>query len=126
METTTKVLITVAGMGLAVFIFTAINYYQVKNIEKETFAKTVKAILIYQTKLLPVLILFSMVVAITFNLGKHTFGERVWVPALIYFAFEVLMAAALAYFFFKEVPSKGTLVGSILCTAGAIVAIAWK
>lgn len=126
MDENMKMFLTVAGMGLAVFTFTVINYYQVKTIENESFLKTVKGILIYQTKLLPVIIMFSMVVAICFNLGMHSFGERVWVPALIYFAFEVVAAGILAYFFFGEVPSKGTLVGSILCTAGGVVAIIWK
>ena len=121
MNTFIRFLITFLGMGLAVLTFTIINYYQVKHIDQD-----IKAIIIYQTKLLPLLIMFSMVVAISFNYGTRIFSNRIWVPALIYFAFEVVFAAICAYFFFKEVPSKGTLVGSIMCTVGAVVAIIWK
>ena len=126
MNTTGMVLITVLGMAFAVLTFTIINYYQVKHIENEDAGKSIKAILIYQTKLLPVIIAFSMVVAISFNFGKRAFADRVWVPALVYFAFEVIIAAICAYYFFREVPSKGTLVGSILCVAGAVLAMVWK
>ena len=126
MNTTGMILVTVIGMGLAVLTFTIINYYQVRHIEDEDAGKSIKAILIYQTKLLPVLIALSMVVAISFNFGKRAFADRVWVPALVYFAFEVIIAAICAYYFFREVPSKGTLVGSILCVAGAVLAMVWK
>lgn len=126
MENWLKMLITVFGMGLAVLTFTLINYYQVKHIHNDDVGKTVKAILIYQAKLMPLIISFSMVVAISFNIGMRAFANKVWVPALLYFAFEIVIAAICAYFFFREIPSKGTLVGSVLCTAGAVIAIVWK
>jgi len=121
MDSTLRMIIVFAGMGLAVLTFTTINYYQVKNIDQN-----IKSIIIYQAKLLPIIVCFSMVVAIAFNLGMRAFSNRVWVPFLLYLTFEVLFAAILAYAFFKEVPSKGTLVGSIMCIIGAIVAIIWK
>lgn len=116
-----KILLIVFFMALAVLTFTIINYYQVKYIQED-----IKAILLYQTRLLPLIILFSMIVAVTFNMGTRIFSERIWVPALLYFSFEVIFAGACAYFFFKEVPVKGTLVGGILVIIGSLLAIIWK
>jgi len=121
MDSRMRLIIVITGMGLAVLTFTIINYYQVKKIDQN-----IKSIIIYQAKLLPIIVCFSMVVAISFNLGMRAFSNRVWVPFLLYLTFEVLFAAMMAYAFFREVPSKGTLVGSILCITGAVMAIIWK
>ncbi len=121
MDSTLRLIIVFTGMGLAVLTFTIINYYQVKTIEQN-----IKSIIIYQAKLLPIIVCFSMVVAISFNLGMRAFANRIWVPFLLYLTFEVVFAALMAYVFFKEVPSKGTLVGSIMCVTGAVLAIVWK
>ena len=116
-----RMIIVFTGMGLAVLTFTIINYYQVKNIDQN-----IKSIIIYQAKLLPLIVCFSMVVAISFNLGMRAFSNRVWVPFLLYLTFEVVFAAIMAYAFFREVPTKGTLIGSIMCISGAVLAIFWK
>jgi len=121
MNSTIKVTLIVLSMALAVLTFTIINYYQVKYIEED-----IKAIVWYQTRLLPLIILFSMVVAITFNMGTRIFSNRIWVPALLYFSFEVLFAGLCAYFFFREIPARGTLVGGIMVVAGSLLAIFWK
>ena len=121
MDSTLRMIVVFIGMGLAVLTFTMINYYQVKNIDQN-----IRSIIIYEAKLLPIIVCFSMVVAIVFNLGMRAFSNRVWVPFLLYLTFEVLFAALLAYAFFREVPSKGTLVGSILCITGAVLAIVWR
>ncbi len=126
MDNRMKGLLVILGIAIAVMIFTIINYYQVKYIQKDNLVKKLMAIGVYQVKLIPLTFIFSLVVAASFNIGTKVFSNRVWVPALLYLTFEVIFAAIFAYLFFKEIPGKGTLVGGFLCTVGAILAIVWK
>jgi len=116
-------------LGFAVL--TVLNYWQIDHVgQKVVWGYRFRSVWSFWWGLglisAPVLIFANVLFWTIYYYGYHFWFKKLWIIQITTYASSIFMMAIITWYWYGELPSKGTLVGTILCVAGAITSILWK
>jgi hypothetical protein len=74
----------------------------------------------------PALIFVNVLFWAIYYYGYNFWFKKLWIIQISTYAAGLLMMAVITWCWYGELPNKGTLVGAVLCIAGAVTSIVWK
>jgi hypothetical protein len=119
-----KVLMMILPLATAITILTYLNMWQMKYVAPgKILNRDVLLFLIWYG--LIIYFLVNPVIVLTFRYGFQIW-QKVLAPQFIYQALPIACSLIIAWCFFREVPSKGTLAATILSVISIFCIIFWK
>lgn len=116
-------------LGLA--ILTIMNYWQIDHVgEKVFFGYRFRSVWSFWWVLgvvtAPALIFANVLFWAVYYYGYHFWFKKLWIIQLGTYAAGLFIMTIITWYWYGELPHKGTLVGTILCITGAMISILWR
>lgn len=109
------------GIFIVFSILTIINYWQIDNISNWASRA------FYALKVSPILISGNLFIWFLYSKGyKEWFGHNIWQVQIIFWASGVLVAIFMNWWWYDQMPSKGTLVAIPGIVFFSLLGILWK
>ena len=118
-------------ISLGFVILTILNYWQIDHVAgKVIFGYRFKSVWTFWGVLglvtFPALLFANVIFWAVYYYGYHFWFNKLWIIQITTYASGLLIMAIITWYWYGEIPSKGTLVGAVLCISGALTSILWR
>jgi len=112
-------------------ILTGLNYWQIDHVgDRLIVGQRFNSIWafwgVFGVLAAPALVSVNMLFWAIYYFGYTFWFRKLWIIQISTYGAGLLMMAVITWYWYGELPSKGTLVGTALCIVGAVISIAWK
>ena len=119
------------SLCLGFAILTTLNYWQIDHVgDKLILGHRFKSPwafwAVFGVLAAPALVFVNMLFWAIYYFGYTFWFKKLWIIQISTYGAGLLIMAFITWYWYGEVPNKGTLVGAALCVTGAVTSIVWR